>query len=154
MEPTKKTKRTEALSKAQKEYYQRNRDKRLEEMRAKARERNKMEKEACLNNPALLAERRKRFLDKYYEHVMRDTQSRIDGWITDPGISKTFKLFLKENVEPVKTALPRKFFTLLGKLAIAEKPNDKPINELIDGASDKPSIAESYASSQQCPKEF
>lgn len=141
-------KRSAAMSKAQKAYYERNRDKRLEEMRSRARERNAAERDAAEADPLVLAERRKRFLEKYYIHMMKDTQRRIDVWMADANINKEFKAFLKTNVEPVKTLLPRKFFNTLNKLSIvAEKPVEiNTLIELVDG--DKPTTADIYASSQ------
>jgi hypothetical protein len=144
-QPTKK--RSVALSKAQKAYYERNRDKRLEEMRVRAKERNEAEKLACEANPELLRERRAMFLEKYYKYQMADTAKRIKMWREDPGICSVFKEFLKENVEPVKTLLPRKFFNTLSKLAIAVKPvAEVPINTVVDVRPEE-TIADQYANS-------
>jgi len=139
-------KRTAALAKAQKAYYERTREKRLEQMRERAREAAKQEKIVCESDPEKLLERRKRMMNKYYVFMMNDIEKRIKHWKEDPGISETFKAFLKTNVEPVKMLLPRKFFRLLGKCAIAEKDlGGNPTND-IDGAT--PTIADIYASSQ------
>lgn len=142
-------KRTVALSEAQKRYYDKTRDIRLAQMRERAKERNAEERNACINNPALLEERRKKFLDKYYAYQLSNTTKQIDGWKADPGICDTFKTFLKENVEPVKASLPRKFFSTLSKLAIAVKPvPEVPINTIVYGGSDDISTADHYANSQ------
>jgi hypothetical protein len=143
-------KRSVALSKAQKAYYERNRDKRLEEMRERAKARNEAEKLACENNPELLKERRAMFLEKYYKYQMADTAKRIKMWREDPGICNTFKEFLKENVEPVKTLLPRKFFNTLSKLSIAVKPQPEvPTTTIVDNADTTHyTSAEHYAYSQ------
>ena len=142
-QPTKK--RSVALSKAQKAYYERNRDKRLTEMRERAKARNEAEKLACANNPELLKERRAMFLDKYYKYQMADTAKRIKMWQEDPGICNTFKEFLKENVEPVKTLLPRKFFNTLSKLSIAVKPKPEvPINTIVDAEEERPYTSAEY----------
>jgi len=143
-------KRTVALSEAQKRYYEKHRDSRLAQMRERAKERNAEEREACIDNPELLEERRKKFLDKYYAYQMSNTTKQIDGWKADPGVCPTFKSFLKENVEPVKTLLPRKFFSTLSKLAIAVKPvPEVPTNTIVyGGAEDSISTADHYANSQ------
>lgn len=144
-------KRSVALSKAQKAYYERNRDKRLEEMRIRAKERNEAEKLACENNPELLKERRAMFLEKYYKYQMADTAKRIKMWREDPGICNVFKEFLKVNVEPVKTLLPRKFFNTLSKLSIAVKEGEELPKDIVVSVEDGPSqytSAEYYAHSQ------
>jgi hypothetical protein len=144
--PASPKKRTEALSKAQKAYYERNRSKRLAEMRERAKVRNEAERIACEGNPELLKERRAMFLEKYYKHQMADTAKRIKEWCEDPGISNTFKEFLKENVEPVKTLLPRKFFNTLSKLSIAVKPTPEVITQIVDAQEERPyTSAEYYA---------
>jgi len=144
--PPEKKKRTKALSNAQKAYYERNREARLEQMKERAKQRTKEEKMACINDPDMLKVRRQQMLDKYYAYMMKDTENKIKAWQEDPKISKTFKAFLKENVEPVKTLLPRRFFAQLSKLSIAEKmPDTKPPVEVANGAN---SIAEQYAFSQ------
>lgn len=147
--PTKKPrKRTVALSEAQKRYYEKTRDTRLAQMRERAKERNAEEREACIDNPALLGERRKKFLDKYYAYQSSNTTKQIEAWKADPGVSPTFKSFLKENVEPVKELLPRKFFSTLSKLAIAVKPvPEVPINTIVYGGEED-TTADYYASSQ------
>lgn len=141
-------KRSEALSKAQKAYYERNRDKRLAEMRERAKARNETEKLACENNPDLLKERRAMFLEKYYKYQMADTAKRIKAWREDPGICNTFKDFLKVNVEPVKTLLPRKFFNTLSKLDIASKIKEEvPINTIEYAKAEEQSTADRFAQS-------
>ena len=147
--PATPKKRSVALSNAQKAYYERNRDKRLEEMRTRAKERNEAEKLACESNPDLLKERRAMFLEKYYKYQMADTAKRIKMWREDPGICNTFKDFLKENVEPVKTLLPRKFFNTLSKLSIAVKPAlEVPTTTVENANTTHYTSAEYYANSQ------
>ena len=141
-------KRTVALSDAQKRYYQKHRDSRLEQMRLRAKERNDEEREACIGNPELVEERRKRFLDKYYSYQTSTITKQIEGWKADPGVCPTFKAFLKTSVEPVKDTLPKKFFSTLSKLAIAVKPVEEvPMNTIVDGREEI-STADYYASSQ------
>ena len=140
-------KRSTAVYRAQKAYYERNREKRLVEMRERAKERNKLEKEAAVSYPEVLVNRRKRFLERYYVTMMRDTEKQIEEWLTLPGINNTFKTFLKECVKPSKTLLPRSFFVWLSKLSIAEKPSVDSINEIVDGIPEL-STAELYANSQ------
>ena len=136
MEPPAK-KRTKSVSEAQKRYYEKTRDARLAQMRETARIRNIQEKRACEENPELLKVRRAKMLDKYYQHMMRDTEKRIKMWKEDKGICPTFKAFLTENVEPTKHLLPRKFFTHLSKCAIALKPVEEHSTiTIVDGEED------------------
>ena len=141
-------KRSAALSKAQKAYYERTRDSRLAQMRERARVRNEVEKLACANNPDLLKERRAMFLEKYYKHQMADTARRIANWKADPAINEEFKTFLTVNVEPVKTLLPRKFFNTLQKLNIAVKPVVEVPIEPVEDVKPEYTTAEYYAFSQ------
>jgi len=85
------------------------------------------------------------FLEKYYKYQMADTAKRIKAWREDPCICNTFKVFLKENVEPVKTLLPRKFFNTLSKCAIAVKPPQEVPKNPIVNADNIHTSAEYYA---------
>lgn len=121
------------MGEAQKRYYEKTRETRLEQMRERARMRNIEEKRECEEFPELLKVRRAKMLDKYYQYMMRETDKRIKAWKEDPGICTTFKSFLTENVEPTKHLLPRKFFHQLAKCAIAVKPVADTIVHQVDG---------------------
>ena len=109
-------------------YYAKVREARLTQMR----ERNEKAKEAKLQylkeHPEGWEEVRAEAVDRYYRGVVKKNKDKINQWLEDPGISETFKAFLRVNVIPVADkGLPKKFLDLCwSHLAIAVNPVNNP----------------------------
>lgn len=128
---------TESQKVSAKKYYAKVRETRLAQMR----ERNAKEKEERLQwlrtNPEGWEEIKAAAVDKYYKGLVRRNKDKINRWLEDPGISETFKAFLRVNVIPVtEKGLPKKFLDLCWiHLAIAVNPVNNTPEEVVDGTS-------------------
>lgn len=153
--PVAKKVRSKALSEAQKRYYERTRDSRLEQMRTRAKERNELIKQACNNDAQLAEERKRQFMEKYYTYVRNKTNATMKEWYDDPTITEEFKTFLRKCVEPNKGVCSRRFFNELRKCVtrVADIPVNTLVTTVVDGQGEYggalTNTAEFYANSQQ-----
>ena len=96
-----------------KRYYEKNREKRLAEMRERARVRVALLREQIANDPEKAQEARDRAQDKYQRGLIAKQTRLIAEWEADNGICPIFKEFLKTNVKPVlPNGIPMKFFKM------------------------------------------
>jgi len=120
------------MSKAYKEYYQRNRD----EICAKMRERNKtrreeMRAEAFQTQQGAEAWREEQ-RERYYRGVESQITKQLKVWLEDPDICQQFKAFLRVCLWEHKGKLNKAFLRTLGDLSIANafrEPRIRPTEE-------------------------
>lgn len=104
---------TDAQRLANKKYYAKVREERMEVMRKRAKERTAERIEYLKAHPEEVEALREKAMDKYYKGIVSANKKRIAGWLEDPDICDAFKEFLRQNVLPViEKGLPKKFLDM------------------------------------------
>ncbi len=134
------------MAAAQNRYYERNRDKRLEQMREYARNRNTELRAQAECNPVTAQELRAMMAEKYSKWVANKTRRQIDGWLANPAYTATFKEFVRSCVEPMKDRVSRKFLNGLETLADAGRiVESECVTPIVDESSGEYTECEYYA---------
>jgi len=117
---------SDAQREANRRYYAKTRETRCAEMRERARKQHANRLEYLREHPEAIEEDRAKSVEKYYKGVVNRNRRTIDGWLADPGISETFKQFLRHNVVSVlDKGLPKKFLDMCWDYcAIAVNPTE------------------------------
>lgn len=114
---------TDAQRLANRRYYQKTRATRLVAMRERAKTRAAERNEYLMTHPEELEAIREASAQRYQTAQTNKRRRIIEGWLDDPGVSPTFKAFLRTNVLTVVDRLPNKFLDMcLEHLAIAVNP--------------------------------
>lgn len=130
---------SDAQRMANRKYYEKNREERLGQMRARARERAAALRERMTAEPELIEVERARGREQYYRRIENANRKRINEWLEDPGVSKTFKEFLRLNVLPRIERVPAAFLDMCWEfLAVAVIPANDSVTEIVDGYSGTP----------------
>jgi hypothetical protein len=125
------------MAAAQNRYYERHRDKRLEQMRDYARNKGMELRAQAEANPVVAEELREMMTEKYRRWIANKTDSQIKKWLEEASYTDAFKEFVKVCVVPFKDRVSRKFLNGLEALADAgRKPEVDSITHIVEDEGD------------------